>query len=248
MTDATYRSSHLGSAKADAYDRDYDQSFLGRFWRAVERPLLLDLLDEVYPEGLGSTDHLDVACGTGRILAEVGLHTRSSTGIDISPDMLAHAARRAPHAVVEEGDITELDLVEAVDLVTAFRFFLNAEEELRRDALQAIWRALRPGGHLVANIHASPGSVIGVYRRLRRTVGRPADNTMTHRHFAELLSGAGFFPEASRTYGFVPLSTKVPTALMGPFCSIDQQLSATMPSASPLASNWLVAARKPHPA
>jgi SAM-dependent methyltransferase len=245
MTDSTYRTSHLGSAKAETYERDYDQSFLGQFWRTVEKPLLLDLLDEVYPNGLGSCEHLDVACGTGRILAALAPKTRSSTGVDISPDMLRHAAERVPDAVVEVADIAELDRVESVDLVTAFRFFLNAEDELRQAALQAIWKALRPGGYLVANVHASPRSAIGVYRRARRALRRPADNTMNHDDFAELLTGAGFVPRASRTYGFVPLSTKVPARLIAPFCTIDQQLTAALPPRSAVASNWLVAAQKP---
>lgn len=244
MTD-TYRSSHLGEDKADSYEQDYERGFLAEFWRNVERPLLMNLLQEIYPDDLGSRDHLDVACGTGRILAAVSPETRTSTGIDISPDMLRHAVRRAPDAVVEVADVTKLELVEAVDVVTAFRSFLNAEDELRRDALQAIWKAIRPGGYLVANSHASPRSAIGVYRRVSRRLGRTADNTMAHDDFAAMLVDAGFEPGASRTYGFVPLSTRIPSPLMGPLCAIDQQLIEALPQRSGVASNWLVAARKP---
>ncbi|MGI9612068.1 MAG: class I SAM-dependent methyltransferase, partial [Acidimicrobiales bacterium] len=231
MTD-TYRSSHRGADKADSYEQDYEQGFLAEFWRNVERPLLMDMLHEIYPEGLGSRDHLDVACGTGRILAAIAPETRTSTGIDISPDMLRHAVRRAPEAIVEVADVTKLELVETVDIVTAFRFFLNAEDELRRDALQTIWNALRPGGFLIANSHASPRSAIGVYRRVSRKLGRTADNTMAHDDFAAMLVDAGFEPAAGRTYGFVPLSTRIPSSLMDRLCVIDRQLIEALPPRS----------------
>jgi hypothetical protein len=68
---------------------------------------------------------------------------------------------------------------------------------------------------------------------------------MAHDEFADLLTGAGFVPEASRTYGFVPLSTRIPGRLVAPLCAIDQQLTAALPPRTAVASNWLVAARKP---
>lgn len=247
MTDATYRSSHIGSEKAETYNRDFDQSFLGHFWRTVERPLLMDLFDEIYPDGLGALEHLDIACGTGRILSALSERTKSSLGVDISPDMLQFAEINAPKATVQLADVTALGRAEEFDLVTAFRFFLNAEDELRQAALRSIWEALRPGGFLVTNIHASPWSVIGLYRRMSRASGRVADNTMAHEGFAQFLRGVGLVPIAHRTYGYVPLSTKVPAGLMEPLSSADRWLSGALPEKNVTASTWLVAAQKPHP-
>lgn len=245
MTDTSYRSSHLGTEKAASYHREYDESFLGYFWREVERPLVLDLLAEVHPDGLDQVEHLDVACGTGRILGPLSARTGRSTGIDISPDMAEFARSAAPNATVRVDDITALGDAERYDLVTAFRFFLNAEDQLRQDAISAIWDALVPGGILITNSHASPWSVIGLYRRLRDRVGKPADNTMAHGDFARFLTEAGFEIGPSRTYGYVPLSPRIGSRFMLPLCSADRALTGVLPDGAAPASNWLVAARKP---
>jgi predicted TPR repeat methyltransferase len=245
MTDTTYRTSHLGSQKAETYNDDYDNSFLGHFWREVERPQLLDLFQEVFPEGLDSSHHLDVACGTGRVLATVSELTERSEGVDISPDMLHFAELNAPKTRLRVGDVTKLGELETYDLVTAFRFFLNAEQPLRDGALESIVAAMKPGAILITNIHASPWSIIGLFRRVSRAMGRVADNTMHQNEFAEFLSAAGLELVSSRTYGFVPLSTKIPSSLMSPLCALDTRLASAMPNPSRFASDWLVAVRKP---
>jgi SAM-dependent methyltransferase len=64
---------------------------------------------------------LDAGCGTGEFLALAVELGASASGIDLSPDMLAVARRRAPEADVREGDITELPYDDdAFDVVTAF--------------------------------------------------------------------------------------------------------------------------------
>ena len=191
-------------------------------------------------------DHLDIACGTGRILAAASEYTNSSLGIDISPHMVDFAEINAPNATAEIADVTALDRIECFDLVTAFRFFLNAEDALRLAALRSIWETLRPGGYLVTNIHASPWSIIGIGRRTARAVGREhADNTMAHAEFAKFLSTVGLVPGASRTYGFVPVSTRIPRPLMTPLSTVDRWITKAMPDAHPAASTWLVAMQKP---
>ncbi len=245
MTDITYRTSHLGSEKASSYNDDYDNSFLGYFWNQVEKPLLLDLLAEVFPTGLSNARHLDVACGTGRVLGAISELTSESHGVDISPDMLHFAELNAPKAQVRVADITDFREVEAYDLVSAFRFFLNAEQPLRDAALESIVAAMKPGAVFVTNIHASPASVIGMFRRVSKAMGRVADNTMRHEDFADFLTSAGLEIVASRTYGFVPLSTKISPSLMSPLCSLDNKLTSVLPSRSKFASDWLVAVRKP---
>jgi len=64
---------------------------------------------------------LDAGCGTGEFLALALERGAIASGIDLSPDMLAVARRRAPEAELREGDITKLPYDDdAFDVVTAF--------------------------------------------------------------------------------------------------------------------------------
>jgi SAM-dependent methyltransferase len=72
--------------------------------------------------GIGAgTRLLDAGCGTGEFLALALERGANASGIDLSPDMLAVARRRAPEADLREGDITKLPYDDdAFDVVTAF--------------------------------------------------------------------------------------------------------------------------------
>lgn len=100
---------------------------------------------------------LDVACGTGRhaaALAAAGLRVEA---IDLSPALLALAARRPALAGrLVRADMRRLPLRGVYDLVvnlfTSFGYFPRDEENA--DALGELARALRPGGRLVLD-HAN---------------------------------------------------------------------------------------------
>ncbi len=83
--------------------------------------------------------------------------------------MLALASIRCPQATVILGDVTVTpDLAPGpFGLITAFRFFLNAEPPLRSEVLAWMRASLQPGGLLVANFHLNPASLRGRYLRLR---------------------------------------------------------------------------------
>jgi SAM-dependent methyltransferase len=166
----SYRQSHLGADKARSYDEDlWDlRAAKGLDW-LVEQQLLADVLRVAVPPGARSA--ADFACGTGRILEFLGRHFPSPVGIDISPGMLALARARCPRAVLILGDVTTTpDLAPGpFDLITAFRFFLNAEPSLRSQVLAWMGKSLRPGGVVVANFHLNPVSLRGTYLRLRTT-------------------------------------------------------------------------------
>ena len=78
--------------------------------------------------------HLDFACGTGRILEYFAGRVDSSTGVDVSDSMMEVAGRWPPKAELIEADLTQNDVLgdRRFNLITAFRFFPNAEPELRQ--------------------------------------------------------------------------------------------------------------------
>ena len=80
---------------------------------------------------------LELGCGTGRVLIPLVDHCSYIHGIDISEAMLAfcrkklHATRVSKkRAIVQAGDITDLNLKRTFDLITApFRVFQNLETD-----------------------------------------------------------------------------------------------------------------------
>lgn len=103
---------------------------------------------------------LDVGCGTGRLTAQLAAAAGRGlvVGLDPSPAMLAQArewlARQAPRVRLVRGDAAALPFAETFDAV-----FSAATLHWVRDhtaAFRSIFRALRPGGRLVAQCGGGP--------------------------------------------------------------------------------------------
>ena len=94
----------------------------------------------------------DLGCGYGRhlrALEEQGYF--GALGVDLSPLLLAQAAREAPHAALLRADLRALPLSES-SLAAAFCFYSSMFLGTHGDALAALRetaRVLRPGGALV---------------------------------------------------------------------------------------------------
>ena len=169
-----YRDSHKSTKKPE----DYDQKFWTPgtpeylFWQ-IERQILEGILTARPNRPKLS---LDFACGTGRVLSWSQTQVDQCTGVDVSSAMLSVARERCPEAEIHEADITQNDDVVAgpFDLITSFRFFLNAQEELRHEALAALRKRLAPEGLLAVNFHLNPLSPTGAYIGARsRIAGNP---------------------------------------------------------------------------
>ena len=81
----------------------------------------------------------------------------------------ARLRARADNVRLQQIDITRQSLGDTFDVVTAFRFFLNAEQQLRREVLEAIRKHLKPDGRLVCNIQMNATSAMGVASRVGTT-------------------------------------------------------------------------------
>ncbi len=165
----SYRNSHLAKDKGKTYHALFENEPYRRMIWGFEKQILDSIIKQYLPGG--SFSHLDFACGTGRILQHIGQFTHRSTGVDVSPSMLEVARQNNSSAEIIQADLTQQNpLAERTfDLITAFRFFPNAEDALRQDAIYAIRRHLPVGGYFVFNNHKNTGSV---RNRLARVAGR----------------------------------------------------------------------------
>ena len=205
-----YRDSHKGKG------RDYHADFAENPRRAliwsIERRFLADIVRRYLPGG--EVAHLDFACGTGRILAFFEDHVDSSTGVDVATSMLETARSVVSKAKLIEADITREPVFDGqqFDLITAFRFFPNAEPKLRQEVIETLTSLLRPGGLFVFNNHRNASCLFHrVARMLKRTsasvIGMPAEEVAT------LVESVGLNIKKTYHVGIVP---EVETRLLRP--------------------------------
>jgi len=189
---------------------NYDQviyapdSYDSVMW-SLERPFLREIASSLEPPA-GGLRLLDFACGTGRIVGALEDLAAQSSGVDISPDMLSAARSKAPRTQFVAGDIlAQPDLAPGpYDLITAMRFFLNTEDEMRGRVMLALGRLLAgPDSRLVFNIHMNSAHFIpnSIYRRLH---GWPSYRTMSYRQARRLVRDAGLEIVQVHGFGLVP--------------------------------------------
>lgn len=166
-------------------------------------------------------DLLDFACGTGRIVLGLEAMVGRSFGVDISPEMLARAREKTSRTVFIEGDITSDPRLcrGPFDVIVAFRFFTNAEPELREAALRALRKRLRDHrSRLIFNVHRSLNSYLFFHwlsHGLRAAAGGdrwnylsiPATVALAKRCGLRVESVAGFGFLSSHVAGLLPFAT-----------------------------------------
>lgn len=240
-----YRDSHQGCGP-DYHDRFANNPRRRMMWQ-IERRVLREILDRYRDNHEHLPDYLDFACGTGRVLGFVAPHTATAVGVDVSPSMLELARQNVPGVRLLEADLTHGETPldgRHFDLVTAFRFFPNAEPELRRDAISALTDHLRPGGRLVFNNHRSLSSLRHRLVRLL-TLGRRGHGGMSPDEVTELISEAGLEIETVSHAGVVP---EYEWLLLRPRWIIEwlERLATRLPLAR-VAENLIYVCRKPVP-
>jgi SAM-dependent methyltransferase len=126
---------------------------------------LHDLIGRLAP---GARSLLDVGCGTGRHLEELG-RWYAVEGLDIDPQMVTVARGRLPGVPVHQADMSDFDLARQFDVVTClFSAIAYVRTPDRLGAsLISMARHLRPGGLLLMEPWVSPD---------RYTLGRVTAN------------------------------------------------------------------------
>jgi hypothetical protein len=121
--------------------------------------------------------------------------------------MLAVARETCPSAEIVHADLTRERPFEGrdFDLITAFRFFPNAQPSLRDEAMEALAGLLSARGVLVINNHLN---ATASSRRLLRLLRRDAGHLMTAPEVAELASAHGLRQVDATGLGVLPLTDK----------------------------------------
>lgn len=152
--------------------------------------------------------YLDFACGSGRVMQYLGPNFELTTGVDISSTMLSRAHDVLPSARLICGDVGsgQFEGGRKVDLLTSFRFLLNADPRDRLPALTWMRRQLRDShSRVIINNHgnlASHKALPYAARRLRGVRPGGTGNVLSHREVVALATQAGFRVVTRRGFGY----------------------------------------------
>jgi SAM-dependent methyltransferase len=211
----SYREQFGAEADAARYDREeYGKDSYGTLLWELEKAALSSLVGE-FRAGHPHIRYLDFASGTGRVAAYLEGQVERGTAIEVSAAMADGARQRLSATEVLCRDITlaGAEVEGKYDLITSFRFFLNAEPALRQAALRALAaRMADDTSWLVFNNHGNLWSIKIAgwpYHRLRHMRGgwRPAGNYLSHSQVKAMLRRAGL--RVVRVVGMGVLGGKV---------------------------------------
>ncbi len=158
MRPRAFRPALAFHALTPLYDRANDLLGFGR-------PFIMRVIHALALTGTEAL--LDVGCGTGTLLAELGRRYPISTlnGVDADPRVLARTAAKlraaGVHAGLAQAFAQSLPFPDAsFDLVVSTLIFHHLGTPVKRAALGEIRRVLRPGGRFLLADFGRPQSVL----------------------------------------------------------------------------------------
>jgi SAM-dependent methyltransferase len=189
MTTEDYRDSHSAKGYGIGYQDAFDSHPYRKYTWGTEKAIL----DSIIEGNREVLRYLDFACGTGRVLRHLEQKVGNATGVDVSEAMLTVARKQSVRASIVCADITKDNPFadSTFDLITSFRFFLNAQPDLRRAVAKQLASLMTEDGHLVFNNHnntTSIANVIAVGVHLLKHRKRPRWNQMSTGEVKRLLS------------------------------------------------------------
>jgi SAM-dependent methyltransferase len=152
------------SSGGDDYDRRLSESATTGPDRHGEATLVASL---------GPATVLDAGCGTGRVAIELARRGIDTVGVDIDPEMLSTARRKAPELTWIEDDLVTLRLDRRFDVaVMAGNVMIFLAPGTEGAVIANLAGHLVPGGALVAGFQLIGGRLaLDTYDRLAADAG-----------------------------------------------------------------------------
>lgn len=239
----SYRVSHSSTGYGAQYSRVYQEGYYYHQWINLEKPLLTRIIKKYKKQGAKSV--LDFACGTGRILSVLESHFLTPTGVDVSESMLGFAKSKCKRSQIFQQDITREPIDGEFDLITAFRFFLNAEHLLKIDTLKAIHKNLANNGVLIANIHQNSSSPLGMAHKVRNLLSRSKrSNDLAYEEFEAILNHCEFKVVELHRYSFLPRPGWFASKFLGKIILPFEQICTSLKVPRLLCQSFIIVAKK----
>ncbi|MEX0668711.1 MAG: class I SAM-dependent methyltransferase [Candidatus Saccharimonadales bacterium] len=177
-----------------------NNSYYSLMWK-IEKKYLQELLN-----GRQFDNYLDFACGSGRVIEFTENYADKSTGVDVSADMLKLARSKIKKSKLIQQDLTQESLAaqENFDLITAFRFFLNAQSELREEVADEFAKITDKGSTVIISNQGNKTSFISITALIEEALTGRKLNKMSLSDFKQLFESHGFKLVEYRGIGFLP--------------------------------------------
>ena len=147
--DSSNRWLETRSVSGDAYDATYER----RTAAGEDVHGEADFVQRFTPASV-----LDAGCGTGRVGRELARRGLDVVGVDIDPEMLATARRKAPGVDWRLADLLTVYLARSfAAAVMAGNVMIFLTPGTERAVVENIARHLQPGGFLIAGFQIMPG-------------------------------------------------------------------------------------------
>lgn len=211
LTAQDYRLSHTGPGKGIEYSESFQKLPYLRYLWEWEKTVLRQAVVQNF-RNPAAVSHLDFACGTGRIIGYMETLVGKSVGVDVSDAMLEVGMRNVQRSVLVKVDLTKVNYFNGkqFDLITAFRFFLNAQDSLRHEVMQVLANHLKPNGRLVFNVHMNKTSFHAGLTRLKFWMTRRTEplNMLSIEEVHEMVTRQGLEIQNIYHYGILPVKVK----------------------------------------
>jgi 2-polyprenyl-3-methyl-5-hydroxy-6-metoxy-1,4-benzoquinol methylase len=161
MEDRDYREQFIDSA--EAYEKTIQTKHI-RLIYELEKQTLEKLFSKINSRGKSV---MDFACGTGRWTEFLEKHFKEIAGIDVSENMIQIARQKCKKASFFVTDITSENTDKEVlgkkfDVITSFRFYKNAQKQLRQQVTEVIPKYLKQDGLFIFDLHLNTFSFMGI--------------------------------------------------------------------------------------
>ena len=93
---------------------------------------------------------LEVGCGDGRIIGEIGLNVKEAVGVDLSEPAIRFAKAFYPETSFLCEDVSKID--EQYDVVIAVEVLEHIEDENVQDFCMTLFQCIAPGGTLIISV------------------------------------------------------------------------------------------------
>lgn len=141
-----------------SYDRVADNYVSMNMGDLTNEPWLRGVLAAFAEEVRGLGPVLDVGCGPGGITAHLAGCGLDAAGVDLSPQMIAHARRRYPQLRFDVCSATDLEIEPgSLGGILGWWSLFNLPRDTLAQVLASFARALVPGGHALIGTHVGHG-------------------------------------------------------------------------------------------
>ena len=159
---------------AQAYDRIVQSKHIRLIYR-LEKEVLRDVFSRLPCQ---DPKVMDFACGSGRWTRVLETLSDRTLGVDVSPQMISRAKETCRMTEFVVTDITSEQVSDALcgrkfNVITAFRFYKNAQDALRQSVTDALPTYLEEEGLFVFDLHLNTHSFMGLLANLMRLLQFP---------------------------------------------------------------------------